>query len=117
MVATAEKLEFQVTLFVRSFVIPLAYVPVAVNCWFEPEKITGFCGAILIESKRSSTTSDVDLVTGPERAEIVVVPTPIPTTNPPLLAVATEGSDEFHVTELVKSSELPSSNIPVATNC
>ena len=53
-------------------------------------------------------------------AVIVVVPAPIPRTSPEALTVATEGTVELHVTELVMfcvDGWLALPNVPVAVSC
>ena len=52
--------------------------------------------------------SDVEPLTVPRAAEIVVGPAATPVTIPPASMVATEVADEAHVTSAVKSRLLPS---------
>lgn len=52
-----------------------------------------------------------------ELAVMVVVPTPTAVASPLLLTVATDGLDELQVACVVKSSVVPSFDVPVATNC
>jgi hypothetical protein len=56
-------------------------------------------------------------MTVPEVARIVVVPTAIPVASPEALIDATPGVVELQLTELVKSRDEPSLNVPVAVNC
>lgn len=50
MVATDVAVELQVTDEVRFCVVPLLYVPVAVNCWFVPSGIEAEAGVTAMES-------------------------------------------------------------------
>ena len=57
------------------------------------------------------------LVTDPDVALIVVLPTPAPVARPEALMVATVVADELHVAVLVRFCVLPSLYVPVAVNC
>lgn len=75
MIATVASEELHVTVEVMSCVVPLVYVPVAVNCWATPSATVGFCGAIAIETKAAGFTVRVALaLTEPEEMPMVVVP-------------------------------------------
>jgi hypothetical protein len=52
----------------------------------------------------------------PELAIITVVPGAFPVTSPPALMLAITGSEELHMTELVRIWTLPSLKLPVAVN-
>src|SRR6266436_6301902 len=48
MVATAVDEELQLTVPVKSCVLPLVYVPMAVNCWLSPSPMDGLAGVTAI---------------------------------------------------------------------
>ena len=69
----------------------------------EPIDTVGFDGDIAIETSDAVTVTSVDAVIVPTVAVIVVVPELSALTMPELpaalLTVATEGEDEFHITD------------------
>jgi hypothetical protein len=111
-VATAGAEEFQSALLVTSFVNPLAYLPVAVNCWFVPRLIMVFNGATLIETNGSCTARVVEPASEPDVAKILVVPKPALVASPcepdVLLIVATVANEEAHATDVVMLEVVPS---------
>lgn len=102
--------ELQVTKPVITCVDASEYVPVAVNCWVPPPTVmAGLCGVTSIEDRVGSTFSVVSPKTVPTVALMVVVPTATPVAVPALEIVAVPGSDDSHVTELVRVDTNPSS--------
>lgn len=82
-----------------------------------PSGIDGMAGVIAIETSVAGVTvNDVEPVTEPEEAEIVVEPTATLVALPPAAIVATPALEEFQVTDAVRSCVLPSVNVPVAVN-
>ncbi len=65
----------------------------------------------------ADTAKDVDPLTAPEVAVIVVVPGAPPAATPSLLTVATFVAEEFQVAEVVRFLVLPSLSVPIAVNC
>jgi hypothetical protein len=63
------------------------------------------------------TVRTAELLTEPNDAVIVIWPVAKPIARPLALIVATDGVEEFQLTELVKSCVLPSAYAPVAMNC
>jgi hypothetical protein len=97
-VATPDELHAAVL--VRFCVLPLLYVPVAVNCCVLPAAIEGFAGVTAIEARTGEVTVSVVVpCTVPETAVIVVLPTIKPLASPAELIVATLGADEIHVAD------------------
>jgi len=112
----------QVTLFVKSCVLPLLNVPVAANCRFVPSEIDGVAGATAIDTSVAGVTVKVvDPLTDPDVAIMLVVPVPtlVATTcvPPTLLTVATDSLSTLHCAVCVMSWVVPSVNVPVAVNC
>lgn len=104
MVATFVLEELQVTEFVRFCVLPLVYVPVAVNCFVSPAAIAEFDGVTAIDTRVGAVTvKRVEPVTGPEAALIVVEPCATLVARPAPVMVATAVVVEVQVTELVRS--------------
>lgn len=121
MVATVVCEELQVTEVVRSCVLPSVKVPVAVNCCLVPSAMEGLAGVTVSDTRAADVTlSDVDRLTEPEVAVIVVVPTLALVARPWLPAVllmtATAVFAELQVTVVVRSCVLPSVKVPVAVN-
>ncbi len=86
-----------------------------------PKAMDGTAGVNAIDTKVAVVTvSNVDPVTDPELALIVVFPCATPVANPTvpalLLIVATAGSLETHCTVLVMFCVLASVYVPVAVN-
>ncbi len=117
MVAMVASEELQCAVAVRSCVDLSVNVPVAVNCCVVPSGIEGMAGVIAIDTSAAGVTvSDVDPVTEPEAAEIVVEPIATLVALPPAEIVATPVFEELHVEVEVRSCVLPSVNVPVAVN-
>jgi hypothetical protein len=123
-VATAGADEIQVTVDVRSSVVPLVYVPVAASCFVRPSGTLGDEGAIAIETSCADVTvsvvEPVIWVAG-STAAIVVVPT-TPAVATPREADAFEIEaiaevEEDQVTLAVRTWVDPSVYVPVAVNC
>jgi hypothetical protein len=80
-------------------------VPVALYCWLAPGTIVVIGGETLIETSGSCTASDVEAVSDPDVAEIMVVPELALVVSPcvpgVLLTVATSADKEAHVTDVV----------------
>ena len=110
--------EAQVTVPVRFCVLPLEYVPVAVNCCIRPSVIEGLVGVTAIDTRVAGlTVRTVEPAIDPEVAEIVVLPVATEVASPVPLIVAAPEADEAHVTVLVRFCMVPSLNVPVAVNC
>jgi hypothetical protein len=100
--------EVHVTMLVRVCVVPLLYVPVAVNCCFSPAGTDGVTGVTAIEvSTAAVTVSAADPWIVPDVAVIVAVPFATLVANPPLLTVVTAVADEVHVAALVRFCVVP----------
>jgi hypothetical protein len=83
-VATDVADEVQVTFVVRSCVVPLLYVPVAVNCWVYPAATDAVMGVTAIEVNTTAVTvKAAELLTWPEVAVMVAVPAAMPFASPP----------------------------------
>jgi hypothetical protein len=102
--------ELHVALVVTFCVLPSLYVPVAVNCRVAPVTSVGFAGVTAIDCSVAAVTVSVAelLLTDPDVALIVVLPTPAPVAKPEALMVATVVADELHVAVLVRFCVLPS---------
>ena len=108
-VATLIVPEAQVTDAVISTVVPLEYVPSAVNCLVRPATTLGFIGITVIKLKVAAVTLSVvfpDLL--PDVAVITAVPAATPVARPPGFTVATLIVPEAQVTDAVISTEVPS---------
>jgi hypothetical protein len=78
----------------------------------------GLPGVTAIEVRTKEFTFNVsEALMAPRTAEILVDPPPKPLATPAAVIPATDGWEEFHVTEVVRSCVLPSEYCPVATNC
>jgi hypothetical protein len=116
--AIADADELHAAVLVRFCVLPSLYVPMAVNCCVSPASIEALAGVTLTEARTGEVTVSIAApCTVPETAVIVVPPTIKPLARPPALIVATEGADELHVVDEVKTCVLPSLYAPVAENC
>jgi hypothetical protein len=102
-VAVLVKDESQVTVDVRSCVLPSLYVPVAVDCCVVPRAIEMSAGVTAMDcSTAGKTDNDAEFETmDPEVAVIVVEPVPLLLACPVASIVATNGSEEAQFTELV----------------
>jgi hypothetical protein len=113
--------ELQVTVAVRSCVVPSVKVPVAVNCCAVPKAIEGFPGVTAIDTSTAAVTLRVVLpLTEADVAVIVAVPVPTLVASPfwlvTLLMVATLGVSLPHSTLSVTFCVVPSVKVPVAVN-
>ncbi len=116
-VATVATVELHCPDAVTSCVVPSVNVPVAVNGCVMPNGIVAVGGLIVIETSAAGVTvSSVALLTLPEVAVIVAVPTATVLPSPALLIVAVEGVSDDQVTVLVRFCVPPSVNVPVAVN-
>jgi len=80
--------------------------------------MTAVAGLTVIDTRTGAVTVKVvELAIDPEVAVIVVAPCLRLMANPPLLTLATTGTLDVHVTELVKFCVVPSLYVPVAVNC
>jgi hypothetical protein len=117
-VAVPLALDAHVTDDVTSCVVPSLKVAMAWNCTVAPAASDGFDGVTAIDATVAALTVNVvDAVTLPLVAPIVVVPAPTADARPPLVIVATAGTDDVHVTLEVMLRTEPSSYVPCATNC
>jgi hypothetical protein len=107
------------------FCVPDCVCPMMVNVANEtPSAVTLVDGGVIvIEDTLSATVAVVVPVTDPEAAVIVVVPTETPVKSPPVLRVATDGSelDQHTVVPVqlvppVKVPVLPSLKVAAAVN-
>jgi len=93
------------------------YVPVAVNCCVIPVAIEGSAGVTAIETNVAGLTVRlVEPLTVPDVAVTEVLPTAEPEAIPRLLTVAMLALAVVHVTDVVRTSVLPSLYVPVATS-
>jgi hypothetical protein len=107
-VATEVDDEFHLAVLVRFCVVPLLYVPVAVNCWVLPAAMEAVGGVTETEVKTEAVTVNVaEPLIVPDLAVMVVVPWAMLVANPPLLTVATAVADEVHRAVLVRFCVLP----------
>jgi hypothetical protein len=111
--------ESQVTVDVRSCVLPSLYVPVAVNCWVVPRPIEMSAGLTAMDcSTAGNTVSNAEFETiDPDPAVIVVEPVPQPLARPIASIVATVDNEEAQFTEVVTFCVEPSVKVPLAVNC
>jgi hypothetical protein len=65
-VATDVSDQPQVTCVVISWLVPLEYVPVAVNCWMAPTGMLGLTGVTVMEDRFAVTTVRVVLPEEPD---------------------------------------------------
>jgi len=108
-----------VTRSVMSHVLASLFVPVATNCCVVFTGTVGLTGVTAIETGVAHAFALVTVICVeaeklPERAVTVVTPVAPPVTNPAGLTDAVVVSAELHVTEAVKSFELPSEKLPTA---
>lgn len=108
MVAVPVLEELQVTDLVRSCVVLLEYMPVAVNCCVVPSAMLGVAGVTTMDCKVALLTVNcVEPEILPDVAVIVVLPTPTEVAFPrkpiALLTVATAELEELQVTDDVIS--------------
>jgi len=97
----------QVAVLLRLCVVPLEYVPVAVNCWVFPNATEGNGGVTEIETSTGAVTVNVaDPVIVPDFALMVAVPCATLVARP-ALTVATPTFDELQFAELVRFCLVP----------
>jgi len=116
-VATAGFDELHTTDAETSCVLLSLKVPVATNCLVVPTAIVELAGVTVMDCRVALVTvKDAVPLTEPDVAVIVVVPVPTLVANPFASTVATEVKDDDQDTD-GRTWKLPSSNVPVATNC
>ena len=120
-VATDGTDELQVADVVRSCVVLSENVPAALNCSVVPRPMLGLAGRTAIDTSVAAVTVRVvEPEMSPDKAMIVVVPVPtevaLPLLPATLLMVATDGTDELQVTDVVRSCVVVSEKVPVALN-
>ncbi len=107
-VATVAAEEVHLTVLLRFCVLPLLYVPVAVNCWVLPAATEALAGVTESDVKTAAVTVSVaEPVIAPDLAVMVVVPGASVVANPVALILATVVADEFHSAVLVRFCVLP----------
>jgi hypothetical protein len=100
--------EVHVAALVRFCVVPLLYLPVAVNCCFSPAGTDGDAGVTAIEINTAAVTVRVaEPWIVPDVALIVAVPFATLVANPPLLTVAIVVADDVQVAVLVRFCVVP----------
>jgi hypothetical protein len=108
MVATVVEEELQLALVVRFCVVPLLYVPVAVNCCVYPAATEAVPGVTEIEVSTGAVTVNVaDPLIVPDVALMVAVPCVKVVASPAALIVATVRDDELHVAVVVRFCVVP----------
>ena len=122
MAATEKVDELHIAAAVRSCVVLSEYIPVAVNCRVVPRAIDGFSGVTAMDTSAAGViVSAVEHKTLPIVAVIVVRPVAAEVAKPrepaALLTVATPPSEEFQVTNAVRSCVVLSEYVPVAVSC
>jgi hypothetical protein len=107
--AIADPDEFHVVVVVKFWVLPLLYVPVAVNCCAVPTGIEALAGVTAIDTSTAAVTVSVlEPVILPIIALMLDVLVATPVARPAAVIVATAGADEFHAAVLVRFCVLPS---------
>lgn len=118
MVATVVAEEVQVTELVTFCMLPSVKVPVAVNCNSCPAAIEGFAGATVNDTSAAGlTVTAVEPVMLPDVAMTFAEPTLSACANPELLTETVVAALELHVTDDVRSREVPLLYSPDALNC
>ena len=103
---------------VRFCVVPLLYVPVAVNCCVWPATTDAVVGVTEIEVNTAAVTVNVaEPLVVPDLAVMVALPCATLVASPPLLTVATDFADDVQVAVLVRFCVVPLLYVPVAVNC
>src|ERR1700684_1770615 len=118
-VAAAVFEDVHVTCVVRVCVVLSLEVPTALYCCVSPSATVADAGVTAIDCSVAAVTVSVAelLVTDPDVALIVVLPTPAPVARPEALMVATVVEADLPVAVLVRFCVLPSLYVPVAVNC
>lgn len=94
---------------VMFWALPSVKVPVAANCSVVPSGMPGIAGVTAIETNAAEVIVKVDVPAMVAAVAVIVVwPVDALAANPLVLTVATEVDEELQVTEVVKSSVLPS---------
>jgi hypothetical protein len=107
-VATAVEDELQITVLVRSCVLPSLYVPVAVNCWLVPFAIVALEGVTDSDVSTAGATVNVaEPLIVPEAEMMVALPCAILVASPPLLTVAIDVTEDVQVAVLVRFCVVP----------
>jgi hypothetical protein len=119
MLAMLPATALQVTELVRFCVEPSLKVPVAVNCSVTPIGTEGLAGVTAIEESDAAVTVSIvePLIPLGDVAVMLDVPVAFVVASPPALIAATAVWEDVHTAVLVRSSDVPSLNIPVALNC
>lgn len=95
--------------FVNNCVLPSSKLPTALNCRVVPAAIDCTGGVTAIDVRCAATTVRVDeSLSAPRAAVMFVVPAARVVTTPAEFTVATDVSEELHVTPADKSALLPS---------
>ena len=106
--ATVGNDELQVTLPLRSCVLPLLYVPVAVNCWLLPAAMEAADGVTEIEVNTAGVTdNDAEPLMVPEVAMTRAAPGARLVASPPLFTVAMEAADDVQAAVVVRFCVVP----------
>jgi hypothetical protein len=123
-VAAAGFEEVQVRSAFRSCVEVSEKVPVAVNCWLVPGAMLGAGGVSAIDIRLAGVTVTVMVAEAEPHTLataqvplIVAVPVPTALIMPPLLTVATDGSEEDQVRSMLTSAGLLLLDKAVALSC
>jgi len=117
-VATDVSDELQVTCVVMSWLVPSAYVPVAVNCKEYSKGMIGSLGVTDIKTRGTAATMRFVLPeTLPVVAIMVVEPAETAVASPVVLTVAIDGFNVLQVTCVVISKLVVPEYVPVAVNC
>jgi hypothetical protein len=117
MAATVGADDAQVTVEVMFWVVPSAYLPVAVNCCWATGASVTVGGVTAIETSGFATVSVVLPTTAPEAAVMLLVPTATAVARPDVLMVATEEVTVIQLALAVRFFVVPSLYVPVAVNC
>jgi hypothetical protein len=93
----------------RFCVLPLLYLPVAVNCWLFPAATEAVAGVTESEVSTAAVTVNVaDPLIAPTVAVIVAVPWATPVANPvALFIVATAVAEDAHLALVVRFCVVP----------
>jgi len=123
MVATVSSEDVQITDEVRSCVVRSEYVPVAVNGCFVPRVILRLTGVISMDTNFAAVTVSFAVPVFPDGSAAVIVTGPpmafevaTPFEPAELLTLATDASEDVHVTDDVRSCVVRSEYVPVAVN-
>lgn len=113
-VATAGLLDVHVTP-VNVWVVPSAYVPIAIICCVKPLAIAGAVGVSAMDCSAAAETATGVLPDTPFNVAItIVLPKETPVSVPEALIPATAGTDELQLTVVLMSCVVPSEKMPEA---